>query len=150
MGKRGTLTAAEQQFMLQARIAHLATANEEGIPALVPVCFAFDGSRFFTPLDEKPKQVEVKQLQRVRNITARPEVAFLVDRYDDQDWSRLGYVLVHGHATIVQPGETFHQPAIELLRARYKQYHQMALEQAPVIMILPERITSWQVKEANK
>ena len=54
----------------------------EGRPHVVPVCYAFDGARFYIPLDEKPKRVAATQLKRVRNIEARPEVSLVIDRYE--------------------------------------------------------------------
>ncbi len=55
MTKRTILTEAEIAFVHAQRVARLATADAEGHPHLVPVCYAFDGERFYTPLDEKPK-----------------------------------------------------------------------------------------------
>src|SRR5205809_6500307 len=102
MVKRTTLTEAETTFVAAQRVARLATADAEGNPHVIPVCYAFDGERFYTPLDEKPKRVTARQLRRVRNTETRPEDALVLDQYDD-DWSRLGYVLVQGRAELLQP-----------------------------------------------
>ena len=142
MPQRATLTEAETAFVQIMRVARLATADENGSPHLVPVCYAFDGTRFYTPLDEKPKRVAGTQLRRVRNIEARHEASLLIDQYDD-DWSRLGYVLVHGRADLLQPEDEAHRHAVALLRERYAQYRTMALEQYPVIVITPDSVTSW-------
>ena len=142
MPARHTLTAAETAFVQSRRVARLATADADGHPHVVPVCFAFDGSRFYTPLDEKPKRVAATELRRVRNIEARPEVSLLIDRYDD-DWSRLGYVLVRAHAELLAPEDEAHARILALLRDRYPQYRQMALEKRPVITVTPTRVTSW-------
>jgi PPOX class probable F420-dependent enzyme len=142
MSQRATLTEAETAFVQIMRVARLATADENGSPHLVPVCYAFDGTRFYTPLDEKPKRVAGTQLRRVRNIEARHEASLLIDQYDD-DWSRLGYVLVHGRADLLQPEDEAHRHAVALLRERYAQYRTMALEQYPVIVIIPDSVTSW-------
>jgi PPOX class probable F420-dependent enzyme len=142
MSKRTTLSEAETAFVQKQRVARLATADENGSPHLIPVCYAFDGTRFYTPLDEKPKRVAGSSLRRVRNIEARHEASLLIDQYDD-DWSRLGYVLVHGRAELIEPGHETHAQALTLLRARYIQYRTMALEQYSVIMITPESVTSW-------
>jgi PPOX class probable F420-dependent enzyme len=139
---RATLTEDERTFVLQQRAARLATADEQGSPHVIPVCYAFDGTCFYTPLDEKPKRVEGTKLRRVRNIEARHEASLLIDHYDD-DWSRLGYVLVHGKAELIAPGHQQHTRAITLLRERYVQYRTMALEHSPVIMLTPDRVTSW-------
>jgi len=142
MSNHTTFTAAEIAFIERQRVARLATADADGNPHVIPVCYARDGARFYSPLDEKPKRVAGTQLRRVRNIMARPRVALVIDQYDD-DWSRLGYVLVQGRAELLPPDHPLHHHAVALLRIRYNQYRTMALEQLPVIMITPERITAW-------
>lgn len=142
MSNRTTLTEAEAAFVQAQRVARLATADADGHPHIVPVCYAFDGTRFYTPLDEKPKRVNESRLQRVRNIEARHEASLLIDQYDD-DWSRLGYVLVHGRAELLQPEDSLHARALVLLRERYIQYRAMALETHAVIVITPDSVTSW-------
>ena len=142
MTNRTTLTEAEVACVQAQRVARLATSDAEGHPHLVPVCYAFDGERFYTPLDEKPKSVEASKLRRVRNIEARHEAALLIDQYDD-DWSRLGYVLVHGRADLLSPQNPAHAHALTLLRERYVQYRSMALETRQVIVITPDHVTSW-------
>lgn len=139
---RTSFTDIERTFVQQQRSARLATSDAEGHPSVVPICYAFDGQRFYTPLDEKPKSVAVRQLKRVRNIEARHEASLLIDQYSD-DWAQLGYVLIYGRAEIVPPEHPLHAQALPLLRARYTQYMTMALEQLPVIVITPERIRSW-------
>ncbi len=142
MPNRTTLTEAEGAFAQAQRVARLATADAGGHPHIVPVCYAFDGTRFYTPLDEKPKRVDENRLRRVRNIEARHEASLLIDQYDD-DWSRLGYVLVHGYAELLQPGAALHAQALALLRERYFQYRTMELEKHAVIVITPDSVTSW-------
>src|SRR5207248_5273305 len=142
MSHSTTLNDAEIAFIQMQRVAHLATADADGHPHVVPVCYAFDGSRFYTPLDEKPKRVAESKLRRVCNIAARPEVALVIDQYDD-DWSRLGYVLVQGRAELLEPENTLHSRALELLRERYFQYRVMALEKYAVIAITPNSVVSW-------
>jgi PPOX class probable F420-dependent enzyme len=142
MSARATLTEAEIAFVRAQRVARLATADGDGHPHVVPVCYAFDGARFYTPLDEKPKRVAGNELRRVRNIEARHEASLLVDQYDD-DWSRLGYVLVHGRADVLMPEDAAHTHALVLLRERYLQYQTMKLETHPVIVITPDHVVSW-------
>src|SRR5258708_31638509 len=142
MSSRASLTGSEAAFVRGQRVGRLATADADGHPHVVPVCYAFDGERFYTPLDEKPKRVAGKELRRVRNIEARHEASLVIDQYDD-DWSRLGYVLVYGRAELLQPGDSLHPHALSLLRVRYFQYRTMDLEIHPVIVITPDSITSW-------
>ena len=142
MTKRSKLDEHESAFIVKQRVARLAPADEKGSPHLVPICYAFDGQYFYTPLDEKPKSVGNEKLRRVRNIEARHEASLLFDQYDD-DWSQIGYVLIHGAARVIQAEDEMHEHAIKLLRQRYQQYRTMALEKRPVIVITPDRVTSW-------
>ena len=136
MANRTTLTETEIIFTNTQRVARLATADLDGHPHIVPVCYAFDGTHFYIPLDEKPKRVDESRLRRVRNILARHEASLLIDQYDD-DWSRLGYVLIHGHAGLLQSEESLHAKALVLLRQRYIQYRSMELEKHAMIVITP-------------
>lgn len=142
MAERSTLTETETRFVHAQRVARMATADEEGHPYAIPVCYAFDGTHFYTPLDQKPKSVPGRQLRRVRNIEANHEAALLIDQYSD-DWTQLGYVLIHGHAELIDPADSRHAPAIALLRTRYTQYLTMTLEELPVIVITPVKVVSW-------
>jgi PPOX class probable F420-dependent enzyme len=139
---RTILTDFEIAFVQMQRVGRMATADVEGHPHIVPVCYAFDGARFYIPLDEKPKRVAESRLRRVRNIEARHEASLLIDQYDD-DWSHLGYILVHGHAELLQPQASLHTQALVLLRERYIQYLTMELEKHSVIAITPDSVTSW-------
>jgi PPOX class probable F420-dependent enzyme len=145
MVARTSLTEDEIAFVLRLRVARLATADAEGRPHVVPVCYAFDGARFYVPLDEKPKRVAAAQLKRVRNIMARPEVALVIDRYAD-DWAQLAYLHVAAHAELLAPGDDGHATAVALLRERYPQYRTMALEQSQIIAMAATAVASWRVE----
>ena len=130
-----------RRFLDRVRVAHLATADGAGAPHVVPICFALVGESLYVSVDEKPKHSAPMRLRRVRNIEANPQVAVVADVYDD-DWTRLGFVLVRGRARILIDGDE-HRRAIDSLRERYVQYRAMALEERPVIAISIERVTSW-------
>ena len=123
------------------RVAHLATADAAGQPLVIPICFAFDGKEFFSPIDEKPKRTSPRELKRVRNIIENPQVSLVIDRYDE-DWARLFYVLATGKARLISRGEK-HRRAVALLRLKYPQYRSMAIDLRPIIAIRPTRITTW-------
>ena len=133
------LSALELQFIERQRVSHLATADRSGRPHVVPVCFAQLDERFYIAIDEKPKRSV--RLKRLRNIEENPRVSLVFDRYDD-DWERLGWVLVQGTAFVLVEGPE-HERALAALRERYKQYHAMALEGRPVIRVTVERVSSW-------
>lgn len=132
-------------FVRDRRVGHLATADADGTPSVVPVCFALldlaGEPAIVIAIDEKPKG-DPRSLQRVRNIMARPDVSLVVDDYSE-DWRRLAWALVRGRARMVEPGEVDHAPAVAAVRAKYQQYATMRLEQLPVILIRDLATTSW-------
>ncbi|MGO8950678.1 MAG: TIGR03668 family PPOX class F420-dependent oxidoreductase [Ktedonobacterales bacterium] len=142
MAQRAELTENEAAFARAERVARLATADVEGHPWVVPVCYAYDGAHFYSPLDEKPKRTAARNLRRVRNIEARAEASLLIDHYED-DWSRLGYLLIQTKAELVEPGSQQHTRALPLLHDRYPQYQTMNLEEQPVIALTPTHVVSW-------
>jgi PPOX class probable F420-dependent enzyme len=136
------MTAWERDFITNHRVAHLATVNPTGQPSIVPIVYAFDRDRLYTPLDAKPKRVEPRQLQRVRNIQANPRVAVIIDDYSE-DWQQLAWVQIRGLAQIVETGPD-HAVGVERLRQKYPPYKTMSLDNRPIIVITPSRILSWQ------
>lgn len=135
------LSQEQTHFLAHCRVGHLATADGRGAPHVVPVCFAIEENSLFITIDEKPKG-PVKGLKRLRNIAANPAVAFVADRYDDQNWRRLGWVMLRGRAEILEGGNE-HDRAQALLRERYRQYRTMRLDGLPVIAIRIERVSGW-------
>jgi len=134
------LSDQERRFLAHERVAHLATADRRAIPHVVPVCFALSEATLYITIDEKPKRHPLA-LKRLRNIAENPVVAVVVDRYDE-DWSRLGWVMLRGRAEILTEGSE-HREAQALLRSRYPQLQAMQLARYPVIAIRIERTTSW-------
>ncbi|MBM4264312.1 MAG: TIGR03668 family PPOX class F420-dependent oxidoreductase [Deltaproteobacteria bacterium] len=133
------LTPQASKLIYSACTAHLATADKSGVPHVIPICFVFDGKSFCSPIDEKPKRTT--QLKRLKNIAENPTVALVIDRYDE-DWCKLAYVLVHGKARVLRSGER-HRAAVKLLRAKYRQYRTMAIDERPMIVIAPKQLVCW-------
>lgn len=136
------LSAAEHLFLAHQRVAHLATADAQGMPHVLPVCFILEGANVYITLDEKPKRSRTKPLKRQRNIEENPQAALLVDHYDDADWSQLGWLLLRGLAEILHAGKE-HQLAQNLLKERYFQYQTMDLVPLPVIALRVQKVSSW-------
>ncbi len=134
------LSDAQRRFLDQSRVAHLATADRQGVPHLIPVCFCLDGLSLYITVDEKPKRTDIP-LKRVRNIQENPAVAVTVDRWDE-DWSRLGWIMLRGLAEILADGAE-HDRAQEQLLGRYPQYQGMNLAPLPVIAVRIKRVLSW-------
>lgn len=142
MQDRAMLSTAERQFLESRRIGHLATADPRAMPHVVPVCFAIaaDGDALYVTIDAKPKG-DPMRLKRLRNLALNPAAAFVADRWDE-DWARLGWVMLRGPAEILTAGAE-HDNAQALLRRRYSQYRAMDLAPLPVIAVRIERVASW-------
>ena len=136
-----SLTKKELAFIRSARVAHLATADADGQPLAIPICFAFDGKEFVSPIDEKPKRISPQRLKRLRNIRENPRISLVIDRYDE-NWRHLAYVLIEGKARILGGGKR-HRRAVQLLRKKYPQYRRMAIDERPMIIMTPSRLKSW-------
>ena len=106
----------------------------------MPVCFVVSKGTLYITIDQKPKG-DPRSLKRIRNLLENPTAAFVADRWDE-DWTRLGWVMLRGPAEILSEGAE-HDHAQELLRHRYAQYRTMELAELPVIAIRIERVTSW-------
>ena len=135
------LTPQESDVIKCRRVAHMATADAQGAPQLIPICFAYDGEHFYSVLDRKPKRTPLTRLKRVRNILSNPNVALVLDHYEEE-WSSLWYVLVTGTAQLIHGGDE-HRRAVDLLKEKYQQYREMGIDCNPVIKVTPSRITSW-------
>lgn len=137
------LTAADRSFLERSRVAHLATADGEGRPHVVPVCFAvLDARSLAFAIDDKPKP-RGRPLKRLRNLAENDRFALVVDRWDE-DWRRLGYLLLAGRgAPCVEPERR--RLAVQWLRERYPQYVAMGLEaeRHAVIELAIERVHRW-------
>jgi PPOX class probable F420-dependent enzyme len=134
------LSERERRFVEMRRVGHLATAESGGVPHVVPVCFALIEATLYITIDEKPKRLD-RPLKRVRNILDNPNAAFVVDHYDE-DWTRLGWVMLRGTAEILTAGDE-HDRAQARLCARYPQYRTMNLADLPVIALRIARAASW-------
>ncbi|GAA3738665.1 TIGR03668 family PPOX class F420-dependent oxidoreductase [Salinactinospora qingdaonensis] len=125
-----------------SRVARLATVTETGQPHLVPVTFAVIGDTIAVAIDTKPKRT--KNLKRLANIEANPNVCLLVDHYSD-DWQQLWWARADGTARIVHAG-TERDHALARLRERYPQYHADPPE-GPVILAAIDRWSGWSFRQ---
>ena len=131
----------ERTFLLDQRVGRLATADGNGAPHVLPVGYALGGDTLYITIDDKPKRTSGRKLKRLQNTIENPRVAVVVDRYDE-DWSRLGWVMLRGRAEILDDGDE-HDEAQALLRARYPQLIGMQIAGYPVSAVRIERVTSW-------
>lgn len=143
-----TLSDDERAFAERHRVAHLATADATGAPHVIPICYAVVGNAFYFVVDEKPKRTRTG-LKRLRNIAANPQVALVIDDYDE-DWSRLAYLLVRGRAVVVTE-RTEYDTVLAVLRKRYSQYRAMPLrfETHPLVRIVAEQRHLWRAAKGG-
>jgi PPOX class probable F420-dependent enzyme len=111
------------------------------MPHVVPVCYALIAAAVYFTIDEKPKRRAGGELKRLANLRANPSVALVVDRYDE-DWSRLGWVMVQGQAEILAAGAE-HDLAQACLRLRYPQLVPMRIEDLPVVALRVAHVAHW-------
>lgn len=135
------LTEAQRRFLGAQRVARFASSDARDQPHVLPVCYALLGESAYFSIDEKPKRVPARALKRLRNIAHNPRVALVVDRYDE-DWTRLGWVMLRGRAERLDAGAE-HDAAQAALRARYPQYRTMQLDALPVVAIRIGAVSSW-------
>jgi PPOX class probable F420-dependent enzyme len=118
----------------------LATVTAEGRPHVVPCCFALDGERIFTAVDDV-KAKRTLELRRLDNIRRHPHASLIVDHYDD-DWSTLWWVRIDADAATVEPQSPDDQAAHRLLASKYEQYRAQP-PPGPVIVLSIVRWRGW-------
>ena len=118
-----------------ARVARLATVGADGAPHLVPIVFAVVGDVIHTAVDAKPKRT--RDLRRLANIAANPQVTVLADHYDE-DWTQLWWVRADGTARVLAESPETQ----DALSAKYDQYRDKSPE-GPFVVITVRRWSSW-------
>jgi PPOX class probable F420-dependent enzyme len=133
-----------REFLRLTRVGRLATSDRAGSPHSIPLCFWFDEDRhFYFVVDQKPKRVTARGLKRMRNIAENPQVALIIDHYEEQ-WTSLAYVLIHGQAAQVEDASEY-MLGLRNLRDKYPQYRSMTLafESNPMVRIEAHRVHAW-------
>lgn len=126
------------------RVATLGTLRAEGSPHLVPCVFSAADPLIYIPVDTKPKRT--RELTRVRNIEADPRVVILVHNWAE-DWSRLWWVRLDGHARVLRGHGEMEKPR-RLLVTRYTQYTDAA-QLGPVIAVEVQSWTGWEASDGG-
>src|SRR5215216_4850006 len=142
-------------IIYRARVARLATADSKAIPHIVPVVFAFDGEKYYIPVDEKTKTTKPDKLRRIKNIEVNPAVALLIDEYYE-DWKKLLFIMIQGKASILgkrrgnekeeqqenDENDKLLKIAHKLLFTKYTQYQHIAIGKL-CIVIYPQKTIFW-------
>jgi PPOX class probable F420-dependent enzyme len=126
----------------RARVARLATADSKAKPHIVPVVFAFDGEKYFIPIEEKTKTTKPGELRRIKNIDANPAVALLIDEYNE-DWKKLLFIMVEDGGGEGEHGDVkLLKKAHKLLYTKYPQYQHIDIGKLSIV-IYPQKTIFW-------
>jgi PPOX class probable F420-dependent enzyme len=136
--------ARMRQLVATARVGRLATLAPGGRLHLVPICFALHGDVLYSAVDEKPKRS--RRLQRIENVRVHPDVAVLVDHYEE-DWSRLWWVRLRGSGRLVEHGQEL-EAALRLLAEKYAQYQERP-PPGPVLAIVIDEWRAWSARDSG-
>ena len=131
------------RLVAEARVGRLATADAEGVPHVIPFVFALAGRTLYWAVDQKPKRS--RELKRLANIEANPNVDVVVDHYEE-DWTRVWWVRAHGTARILPAGDES-ALATRLLGEKYPQ-HAADPPGGPAVAIDIARISGWEAGQA--
>jgi PPOX class probable F420-dependent enzyme len=130
------LTKAVATFLQRERVCRAATADDDGMPHVVPVCHVFEKGRIYFGSGKKAG--------KIKNLDANPRVAVTVDLYTDA-WSYLRGVMVQGPARIVRPGPEFRRLR-KALYAKYPQYEREAAlgdRDSVIVEVVPDHVFHW-------
>jgi len=122
------------------RVCRVATADEAGMPHLVPVCHVVAGGKIYFASGNDGR--------KVLNLKANPRVALTVDLYSEA-WAHLKGVMVQGTATLIEKGPRFRKTRALLYR-KYPQYpDEAALDESDsvIVEVTPTHVFSWGVAE---
>lgn len=123
-------------FLDEERRGVMSTIARDGSAHSVPVVFARIGNEIVSPIDHKPKTGEV--MARVKNLARDDRVTLLVDHWDE-DWTRVGWLMVRGRGVVEPDAEMSRMKA---LNERYHQYSPDERHDA-LITIRPTRLLWW-------
>jgi nitroimidazol reductase NimA-like FMN-containing flavoprotein (pyridoxamine 5'-phosphate oxidase superfamily) len=118
------------------RVCRVATASEEGMPHVVPVCHVVDDGKIYIGSGTDARKVV--------NLRANNRVAVTFDLYAEP-WAHLKGVMVQGKAAIIEPGARFRKIRTLLYR-KYPQYpRDAALDESDsvIIEVTPAHVFSW-------
>ncbi|MGI9492735.1 MAG: TIGR03668 family PPOX class F420-dependent oxidoreductase [Geminicoccaceae bacterium] len=135
------LTEKQQQFLEVKRVARFATASIDGQPHVIPICYGLIKNTVYFTIDEKAKKQSGMPLKRLQNLIENPKASLVVDHYEE-DWNRLGWVMLQGQAEILATGDE-HALAQSRLRERYPQLQAMRIEALPVVALRIDHVVSW-------
>ena len=107
------LPEAVREFVVAARVCRIASVRPDGTPHVIPVCPVFDG--------ESTVYVDIgRRYTTAEALSASPNIAVLIDEYDDDDWTRLKAALLRCRVEEVVGEEK--ERAWEMIREKFPAY----------------------------
>jgi nitroimidazol reductase NimA-like FMN-containing flavoprotein (pyridoxamine 5'-phosphate oxidase superfamily) len=138
--QRDAFSRSEIDFLNRNKVGRLATVSYDCRPFVTPVTFALskNGDEIYIPTEPRN--------QKVRNIRANSNVAFVVDEFPDF-WKNSA-VVVRGSASLLDSSEKKRQYmlSVNLLKAKYNEFKTALAPTDVIIAIEPKSITSWGIK----
>jgi PPOX class probable F420-dependent enzyme len=132
------LHPAVANFLERQRVVRMAIETDNG-PHVLAIRFAlFEGALVTVAGD-------AEETPNLRAVYLHLDVAILADEYSE-DWTRLSWVELRGHATVLDGGDE-HAEALALLRERYPQYRLRPLTDRIVLRIDPSEVHHWGLRE---
>jgi general stress protein 26 len=130
------ITNEMESFLKDQRMIRVATVAPDGSPNLAPFCFF---------MNEGSVHVLTRpETKTIKNIKKNPQVAFLIDSYNE-DWSQNRFLMLKGTATLIEDSKE-----TERLRAVRKEKYPQQGDAPPgrlwsVIKIDPATILPFRV-----
>jgi PPOX class probable F420-dependent enzyme len=149
MGAAASLEKAPSwacELLRTERVGRLGLLDDGGHPRVLPVTFVPLGGELWSAIDDKPKRVRGFELARVRWLTARPNTALTIDRYDE-DWARLAWVQLLGRTTIVDVGRR--EDVLDAMAERYPHYRKHR-PLGPLLRMTPFRVIYWRAEPFHR
>jgi uncharacterized pyridoxamine 5'-phosphate oxidase family protein len=138
----------EAAFLKDQRVARIATVDQnDGSPHVVPICFVFDGTSFYTTLPRDSK--------RLKDIKRGSKVSLLVDKYEEAsgEWLTLQGLLIKCEVSSMSYHENMDlfMKGWRMLIDKHPQYKQWANEDLTpkdsdkrmIMQMEPIEKTSW-------
>jgi general stress protein 26 len=129
-------TEDERKLIDSQKVLRFNSLTSDGQIHSVPICFAFDGTRFFFHRRRKDRK-------RWHNVIEHNKVSLELDAYTE-DWSGNAGILIYGTVKFIDSGPK-RDSGLARMRAKYLQYRgEHGLRDSTSMVIFePSKVISW-------
>jgi len=126
-----SLSRRELNYLKSHELGRLATSSGEGMPHVVPIIYALDGSSPVIAVDYGTK--------KLKNLRENQSAALLVDEYDPNSG-----ILLQGRAEVLERGKEYLR-LLKILFDRFEYYRNNPWKEgeSPIVKLVPEHCASW-------